>query len=57
MAFKFEGKKCTPFLFSQILLVDSLQSGKAWQACAQQPAKSHYHKTLQFHVKFMYMPC
>jgi len=29
MAFKFEGKKCTPFLFFQMLLVNSLQSGIA----------------------------
>jgi len=57
LAFKVEGKKCTPFLFSQMLLVNSLQSGEAWQAYAQQTEKSHYHKTLQFHVKFMCMPC
>jgi len=57
MTFKFEGKKCTPFLFSQMLLVNSLQSGKAWQACAQQTEKSHYRKTLQCHIKFMHMPC
>jgi len=57
MAFKFEGKKCTPLLFSQMLVVNSLQSSNAWQACTQQTAKSHYHKTLQFHVKFMYTPC
>ena len=44
-------------MFSQILLVNSLQSGEAWQAYAQQTEKSHYHKTLQFHVKFMCMPC
>jgi len=27
MVFKFEGKKSTSFLFSQMLLVNSLQSG------------------------------
>jgi len=36
-------KKCTPSFFSKVLLVNSLQSGKAWQECAQQTEKSHYH--------------
>jgi len=49
-------KKCTPSLVSLMLLVNSLQSCNALQACAQETEKSHFHKTLQFHVKFVYMP-
>ena len=45
-----------PFLFSQMLLVNSLQSGKAWQACVQKREKSHDHKTLQFHLKLCTCP-
>jgi len=37
----FKVKKCTPSLFRKIWLVNSLQSGKAWQDCAQQTQKSH----------------
>jgi len=29
--------------FCKVLLVNSLQSGKAWQERAQEPEKSHYH--------------
>jgi len=33
-------KKCTLSLFSQIVVGQFTQSGKAWQKCAQQPDKS-----------------
>jgi len=29
--------------FRKVLLVNSLQSGKAWQACAQKTEKNHSH--------------
>jgi len=37
--------ECTPSLFLQIFgqMVSSLQSGKAWQECAQQTKKKHFH--------------
>ena len=42
MAFKFEYKEMYPiFVFAQCCW--SLQSGKAWQACAQQTERSHSH--------------
>jgi len=40
MAFKFQGKE---MYLRKVLLVSSLQRGKAWQACAQQAKKSHSH--------------
>jgi len=43
MAFKFEGKKCTHLCFRKVLLVNSLQSGEAWQECTEQTEKSHSH--------------
>ena len=43
MAFKFEGKEMYPIFVSAVLLVNSLQSGKAWQACAQQTEKRQSH--------------
>ena len=36
-------KKCTHLCFRNVLLVSSLLSGKAWQACAQQTEKNHSH--------------
>jgi len=36
-------KKCAPFYFRKVLLVNSLQSGKAWQERAQPTEKSHSH--------------
>jgi len=36
-------KKRTPSLFSKVLLVNSLRSGKSWQECAQQTEISHSH--------------
>jgi len=43
MAFKFKGKEMYPIFVSAVLLVNSLQSGKAWQACAQQTEKRQSH--------------
>jgi len=43
MEFKIESKKMYPSLFLKVLLVNSLQSGMAWQACAQQTEKNHSH--------------
>jgi len=47
-----------------VLLVNSLQCGKVWQACAQQTEKRHWYTNSftplvhkQFHVKFMHVPC
>jgi len=48
MAFEFEGKECTHLCFRKMLLVNSLQSGKAWQECAQQTEKSHSHTNSAF---------
>jgi len=43
MAFKFEGKEMYPIFFFAVLLVNSLQSGKVWQACTQQAEKRYSH--------------
>ena len=36
-------KECAPSFFRKVLLVNSFQSDKAWQECAQQTEKSHSH--------------
>jgi len=42
MTFKTEGKEMYPILcLREVLLISSLLSGKAWQACAQQTEKYH----------------
>jgi len=43
MAFKIEGKEMYTIFIFAVLLVSSLQSDKAWQACAQQTENSHSH--------------
>jgi len=45
MAFKFEGKKCIPSLFSLSVVGQFTPKGKAWQESAQQTEKSHFHTT------------
>jgi len=55
MAFKIEGKEMYP-IFALAGVVGQF-TPKAWQACAQQTEKNIPTQTLQFHVKFMCMPC
>jgi len=43
MAFRTEGKEMYPVFVFEVLFVNSLQSVKAWQACAQQKEKNHTH--------------
>jgi len=44
MELKIEGKEIYPiFVFAKCCWEISLQSGMAWQACAQQTEKSHSH--------------
>jgi len=44
MELKIEGKEMYPiFVFAKCCWEISLQSGMAWQACAQQTEKSHSH--------------
>ena len=42
---KLRVKNVPHLCFRKVLLVNSLQSGKAWQACAQQTEKSDSHTT------------
>jgi len=57
MAFKFEGKEMYPiFVFAKRCWSVYSKGARLWQEHAEQTEKSHSH-TLQFHVKFMYMPC
>jgi len=53
---KLRVKKCTLSLLLQSVVCQFTPSGKAWQAWAQQTGKS-LPQPLQFHVKFMCMPC
>jgi len=46
-----------PIFVFAVLLVSSLLSCKAWQACAQQTKKATPTQHLQFHVKFMCNTC
>jgi len=43
MAFKSEGKECTPSLFLQSVVGQTTPNGKAQQECARQTEKSHSH--------------
>ena len=49
--------KCTHLYFRKVLLVSSLQSGKARQAYAQQTEKATRTQTLQFHARFVHVTC
>jgi len=59
MAFKSEGKEMYAIFVFAVLLVNSLQSGKVWQACTQQTEKSHSHtnSAVSRQVYVTYMPC
>jgi len=45
---KLRVQKCAPIFVFAVLLVSSLISGKAWQACAQQTEKKHSHTNSAF---------
>jgi len=49
--------KCTHLYFRKVLLVSSLQSGKARQAYAQQREIATRTQTLQFHARFVHVTC
>jgi len=59
MAFKSEVKKCTHLCFRKVFLVNSLQSGKAWQACTQQTeqSNSNTNSAVVRHVYVAYSTC
>jgi len=48
MAFKIEGEEMYHIFVFAVLLASSLQSGKAWEACAQQTEKPIPHKLCSF---------
>ena len=57
MAFKFEGKEMNPiFVFAKCWLMHSLVAMLSKNANSKE-RKATPTQTLQFHVKFMYMPC
>jgi len=59
MVFKNEAENVPCLCFLNLLLVKSLQSGKAWEACTHKTEKSHSHtnSAVSRQVYVVYMPC